>query len=781
MNALGMARLGSRFRGAQPYADDEISRRTFFGRDTAVANLANRVLANRLVVVYARSGVGKSSLLNAGLMPRLREAGYQPLPVRVNDIRRGPRESLLDGVRAEAARQGVEFVDGDPRSLWNYFKTVEFWRDDLLLTPVLLIDQFEELFTLQGQDARESFLRELGELVRGVPGTRGDGPLDNAPPPLHVVISLREDYLGLLEEAADRIPQILAQRFRLLPMTADEALLAITGPAAVDDPLFTTRAFRFAPELEKFLLGYLSQRAAAGAGVARGRVEPFQLQLVCQRIEQLVADLDEVSIRARGISLDDVGGERALERTLAEFYGRAIRSLKDRRLQRRARRLCERHLISADGRRLSLEEGEVERLTGLSAEQLRTLVDSRLLRVDRRTDSSYYELSHDTLVAPILSTFRASGLLLGWGSMSLGIILAAATVVGVGWIIKELFNRALTDREFAVLILATGLGGYLANRALDYGSRSLNLFGGMTTFKSVWGRALAVVAVSAGAILTGASLGNLINPAAIIAIFGLLLGFACLAFPTTVLRRGLKTLVSDDPPVATDCLRIEQTFRQLGRASTIATSAIAALGTVLMLAHVQDPERLGPSVAWVLNSLIMGIFAKLMIARPIELTAARLRRNAEQAPPRSQPAPLPAPTAPSMRRIVGSVLLMIVAIVLALVLAGGSLAILLEPLPILLGVLALLGWLERQRSAAQTRSISETCAHLAQAALPAGVLAMTPALLSVAGPIASMQIDTSITALFRAATGMVLGILLHLILSGIAIAYGDVPDQGRRR
>ena len=74
-----------RYPGAQPFRDDEFSRRTFFGREPASVALTDQILANRLVIVYAKSGLGKTSLLNAGVAPRLREAGSLPLFVRVND------------------------------------------------------------------------------------------------------------------------------------------------------------------------------------------------------------------------------------------------------------------------------------------------------------------------------------------------------------------------------------------------------------------------------------------------------------------------------------------------------------------------------------------------------------------------------------------------------------------------------------------------------------------------------------------------------------------------
>src|SRR5580700_5552159 len=192
-----------RYPGAQPFRDDDFSRRTFFGREPASIALTDQILANRLLIVYAKSGLGKTSLLNAGVAPRLREAGTLPLFVRVNDIQKGPAATVYEGIRAEAERQRIEYTAGDTSSLWSFFKSAEFWRNDLLLTPVLILDQFEELFTLQSQEKREKFLSELGYLIRGVsPQSHqpAEANLSDAPPSLHVVLSLREDFLGLLEE-----------------------------------------------------------------------------------------------------------------------------------------------------------------------------------------------------------------------------------------------------------------------------------------------------------------------------------------------------------------------------------------------------------------------------------------------------------------------------------------------------------------------------------------------------------------------------------------------------
>jgi photosystem II stability/assembly factor-like uncharacterized protein len=424
-----------RYPGARPFSDDDLSQRTFFGREPSSVALTDQILANRLVLVYAKSGLGKTSLLNAGVAPRLRDAGSLPLFVRVNDIQDGPLTSVLKGIHAEAQRQRVEFVEGDGASLWSFFKTVEFWRDDLLLSPVLILDQFEELFTLQSEQAREAFLSELSYLVRGIPppaAPQTDSNLSNAAPSVRVVLSVREDFLGLLEEASDRIPQIMDHRFRLAPLSCESAMEAITGPAAIDDPAVATKPFRLDPAFVDSILEYLTSSTPAGRHGGRW-VEPFHLQLICQRIESVVAFKQNASSQEVVVTFKDFGGAAALTQTLESFYTDAVRSVPGRHLRGAVRNLCEQFLISPEGRRLSLDERELQRQLKMPQETLRTLVERRLLRTDRRSDSTYYELSHDALVQPILASRRTQALLVAWtnliGGWSLSILTGISIVI----------------------------------------------------------------------------------------------------------------------------------------------------------------------------------------------------------------------------------------------------------------------------------------------------------------------------------------------------------------
>lgn len=460
----------TRYRGAQPFADDAISRRTFFGRRDAADALAAQIQANRLVVVYGKSGLGKSSLLNAGVAPLLREAGLQPLLLRLNDVGTPLAQQLMRAVQTEAERQHVEIVAGNTQSLWRCFRSLELWHGDVLAKPVLVIDQFEEMFTLHGDAAREAFLAEFGPLARGVAPAGESG----AAPALHIVLSLREDFVGLLEDAADRIPQILDHRFRLRPLDRAAAADAMVGPAALVDATLATPPFTLAPAFVDAVLDYLTARADGGGGAATAaQVEPFHLQLICQRVEDIVAGRSVAANAARfrpgeAFTLAHFGGSDALGLTLKKFCRDAVDSLPDGASRRAARRLCQDYLISPEGRRLSIEEREITRVLGLKPEALAQLVSRRLLRTERRSHSLYYELGHDAMVEPILATQRLQRQLVGWGLIVVGAVLALLFwaivligVIGVGVVLVQgLDNNLPTDvtpsiaATFAVLGLA---------------------------------------------------------------------------------------------------------------------------------------------------------------------------------------------------------------------------------------------------------------------------------------------------------------------------------------
>ena len=451
----------SRYPGAQPFADDDLSRRLFFGRARESALLANQILAHRLVVVYGRSGLGKSSLLNAGIAKRLRVDGCLPLMLRVNAQTPDLVRSVLAAVDESARAQGFDYQPGDDSSLWHFFKTAEFWRNDVLLTPTLILDQFEELFTLQPPDVRAAFLADLGALIRGIRPAQPEGQaqresfsaLSDRAPAVRVVLSLREDFLGSLEEAADWIPQILEQRFRLLPLSVEAAAEALVEPARVADADLATPAFEYSAEAQDLILDFLATRPNSAFGAARSGVEPFQLQLICQHVERRVTRRRRGAGLTRPVTIADLGGRKGLRAMLTSFYRNQVRSLRQPLQRRRVRRLCEEFLINTDGRRISIESSEARRQLRLRQATLDSLVERRLLRAEQRADTTYYELSHDTLVASILASRQGLGIARGLGSLTVALLLGFLTLGASAFVLAQVVALVSPSDATAVRVM----------------------------------------------------------------------------------------------------------------------------------------------------------------------------------------------------------------------------------------------------------------------------------------------------------------------------------------
>ncbi|MCU1246249.1 MAG: NTPase-like protein, partial [Acidobacteria bacterium] len=165
-----------RYPGTGPFGPGDTA--LFFGRRTETEELYLRILSVPLLLQFGRSGLGKTSLLQAGLFPLLRGKAFLPVMIRLNDEHESLTDAVARSIRESALNEGVDLDDDAPAGLWELLATTTAWRDDLLLTPVLVFDQFEEVFTLRDQAFRDGLAAELGALATGIPPER----LRGAPP-----------------------------------------------------------------------------------------------------------------------------------------------------------------------------------------------------------------------------------------------------------------------------------------------------------------------------------------------------------------------------------------------------------------------------------------------------------------------------------------------------------------------------------------------------------------------------------------------------------------------
>jgi ribosomal protein L29 len=229
-----------RYPGSIPFS--RLHRKLFFGRKEDEALLARHISVNKLMVLHGKSGLGKSSLLNAGLIPRMEEEyGLYPVFVRLGSYQEGKPASPLyifsERLRAELGsfESPLDAIESADPSLWQYAKSLELARPEHR-GLLLIFDQFEELFSYPEAGVR-LFKEELAELLHDrMPELfrlklqqavkKGLAPQVVAaarkPLALKVVLSLRSDRLSELEQLSSTIPAILHNRYELLPMDPEE-------------------------------------------------------------------------------------------------------------------------------------------------------------------------------------------------------------------------------------------------------------------------------------------------------------------------------------------------------------------------------------------------------------------------------------------------------------------------------------------------------------------------------------------------------------------------------
>jgi tetratricopeptide (TPR) repeat protein len=379
----------------------EETRGYFYGRDDEVAELARRVQRKLLTVLFGQSGLGKTSILRAGLVPRLRGQGYCPVYVRIDYAKDSPEpaEQIKQAIRANTLLAGQWSHVGvalDGESLWEFLHH----RDDVLrdgsgqtLIPLLIFDQFEEIFTLAQSDefgrARAArFIEDLADLVENRPPRALEAKLDAddsaaerfdfSRSDYRVLIALREDYLAPLEGLKATMPSVSQNRLRLAPMTGTQALAAVLEPGR---RLVTQEV---AEAIVRFVAG--------GAEIANAEIEPSLLSLICRELNDA-----RLAAGRKEISLDLLAGSHAT--ILSTFYER---SLADQPLA--IRRIIEEELLTSSGYRENVaEERLVSRFAqaGAPAETLAVLVNRRLLRVEERLDIRRVELTHDVLCSVV--------------------------------------------------------------------------------------------------------------------------------------------------------------------------------------------------------------------------------------------------------------------------------------------------------------------------------------------------------------------------------------------
>ena len=369
----------------------------FFGREAEVESVSSQIVAHRSFILHGRSGVGKSSLLRAGLMPRLKAAGHHVFVIRsftdplhqmtaalahlLNDevpratfdeTASAPAEaSSMNNALMQSGAWSLAAVDEhDAASLAELIRRAEQrWP---ARSVIFFLDQFEEFFTLLGEETRAGFLEEMTRLFA------------HEDLPFRLLFALREDLLAEMSQLKAAIPEIFHHEYRLKRLSREQAAVAITAPArAVGCHYDGALVARLLDDLNDHDL-----------------VDPPQLQIVCDNLYDAREATCELTLEL----YNRLGGASQI---LASYLERVLRRFNAADLQTVKAILTT--LISSEGQRLVLRATELTARVRSESPAVELLIEelvaARVVRRRSQDGEAWIELAHDFLT-PEVSRWR---------------------------------------------------------------------------------------------------------------------------------------------------------------------------------------------------------------------------------------------------------------------------------------------------------------------------------------------------------------------------------------
>ncbi len=356
--------------GLRPYREAE--RALFFGRNQDAARLRNKILAGPVTVLYAPSGVGKTSLLVTLVIPELRA---QDCLVVYFDCapESEPIEAIATAVRAQASALTPEMSIPEKASLATLIGAVNAATGK---TVVVILDQFER-FLIKNASHPEPLREQLGALVASDASA-------------HVVLSLRQEFLAALDVFRERILNLFRSTFHLLHLDADGAREAIVEPAK----LFNGRCDE---DLVKTLCQDLRADSSVGldpAAIHSGGVELPFLQIVCRRLWRQSATSD------RHLTLAEYEGLGRTPGIIREYIDNVVSSLPPRPRADMAKVLD--YLAPRSGAKVSFAAQDLRDRTRLPEARVRAalkrLYEHWVVRERKARGTETYELYHDAFI-----------------------------------------------------------------------------------------------------------------------------------------------------------------------------------------------------------------------------------------------------------------------------------------------------------------------------------------------------------------------------------------------
>lgn len=417
-----------------------------YGRDREVEELLDLLIAERIVLLSSPSGAGKTSLVHAALIPRLKEEGFEILPtIRVNteiplpspssgqtpngeasdssetstpaktpsinrymlsvimSLEEELPEHLRLSIEDRIANPSLEYYLQQRQDMLAFLKTPpdisasdsddendeddDSWddEDDMPKSELFIFDQFEEILTtdIADKETKIAFFTQLRDVFR----SRDRWAL----------FCMRDDYIAALDPYLRYIPTRFKNSFHLEPLDVSSACKAIQQPAQdVGVELVDRVVQRLVDNLRQIRV----QRSDGSIEAVLGQyVEPVHLQVVCNRLWNYIpADKNIVEEK----DLEAIPSLGDIDTVLGNYYADSVADVAAHYhlSERVLREWVDKFLITEQETRgqVMQESGSTR---GIPNEAIKALIDIHLLRAERRRGITWFELSHDRLINPV--------------------------------------------------------------------------------------------------------------------------------------------------------------------------------------------------------------------------------------------------------------------------------------------------------------------------------------------------------------------------------------------
>jgi WD40 repeat protein len=377
------------YKGLASFEDSDVDATLFFGRDREQEIIAANLTAARLTLLYGPSGVGKSSVLRAGVARRLRELPG-PLAVVVFDRWRDePGARLREAVSAAV---GGDFAG-------SLADTLEAATARLGGELYVILDGAEEYFVYHGDES------EPGTFAADFPDAVTRDGLQ-----AYFLLSLRDDSLAALDRFKTRIPNLFANALRLEYLDRSAAREAIVGPLDEFNKLTSESPVEIEPELVEAVLDQVARgnvdlgragRGVAHSGAPAQAVETPFLSLVMERIWE--AERSEGSELLRLQTFERLGGA---EQIVRDHLDDALDGLTPEGQAATAEMFN--YLVTPSGTKIAHRASDLARYADVRESELEptlgVLTSERILRPVAAADgSTRYEIFHDVLAGAVLA------------------------------------------------------------------------------------------------------------------------------------------------------------------------------------------------------------------------------------------------------------------------------------------------------------------------------------------------------------------------------------------